>query len=43
VALGTVHFAEPRAARRILAEVDEWCAAHDIASVGDLTGSVTAW
>jgi dihydroorotate dehydrogenase (NAD+) catalytic subunit len=43
VALGTVHFVEPRAGRRILAEVDAWCEDHDIESVVQLTGSVVPW
>jgi dihydroorotate dehydrogenase (NAD+) catalytic subunit len=43
VALGTVHFAEPRAGRRILAEVDAWCEDHGVDSVAGLTGSVAAW
>jgi dihydroorotate dehydrogenase (NAD+) catalytic subunit len=43
VALGTVHFADPRAGRRILAEVDEWCAANGIGDVAELTGSAEPW
>ncbi len=43
VALGTVHFAEPRAARRILDEIDEWCAARDIVSVSELVGTAEPW
>lgn len=43
VALGTVHFAEPRAARRILAEVDAWCVDHDVGTLAELTGTATPW
>lgn len=40
VALGTIHFAEPRAGRRILDEVSEWCHNHRVDSVSDLIGTV---
>lgn len=43
VALGTVHFAEPRAGTRILAELSGWCRRHDISAVSKLTGTVEAW
>ncbi len=43
VALGTVHFAEPKAGRRILAELRTWCAAHDVDRVADLTGAAEPW
>lgn len=43
VALGTVHFAEPRAAGRILAELVAWCETHGIATIEDLIGAVEAW
>lgn len=38
VGLGTVHFAEPRAGRRILAEVRAFCQQHRLSRVADLTG-----
>ena len=43
VAMGTVHFAEPRAGRRVLAELDDYCARHDIAAVQDLIGGAIPW
>ena len=43
VALGTVHFAEPRAGRRILNEVRRWLAAHGVATPGDLVGTMKRW
>ena len=42
VALGTVHFAEPRAAARILGELVDWCARRGLTSVADLIGSALA-
>lgn len=39
VGLGTVHFAEPRAAARILGELVSWCRRHGVTSVADLIGS----
>jgi len=39
VEIGTVHFAEPRAGKRILREVDDWCRRRGIDSLGELTGS----
>ncbi|HEX2154398.1 MAG TPA: dihydroorotate dehydrogenase [Acidimicrobiia bacterium] len=41
VALGTIHFAEPRAARRILDELTDWCDRRAIEAVSDLTGAAT--
>lgn len=41
VALGTIHFAEPRAARRILREVEEWCDEHQVGALSDLIGVAT--
>ncbi len=43
VALGTVHFAEPKAGRRILGELLAWCEAHDVDRVADLTGAAEPW
>jgi dihydroorotate dehydrogenase (NAD+) catalytic subunit len=43
VAIGTAHFAEPRAGRRILAEVDEYCLTHGVGRVADLVGAAEAW
>ena len=43
VGLGTVHFAEPRAAQRISSELEQWCAKHDIGKVSDLIGAVERW
>lgn len=38
VSLGTVHFAQPRAAARIRRELLRWCDDHGVDSVEDLTG-----
>ena len=38
VGIGTVHFAEPRAGRRILREVDRLCRRLNVARLGDLIG-----
>lgn len=43
VGVGTVHFAEPRAAGRILSELVAWCDREGTSSVADLTGTVQAW
>ena len=43
VALGTVHFAEPRAARRIEGELIRWCRSHDVVRVADLIGAAEPW
>lgn len=43
VEIGTVHFAEPRAARRIERELTRWCRLHDIERVADLIGAVEPW
>lgn len=43
VEIGTVHFAEPRAARRIERELTRWCRSHDIERVADLIGAVEPW
>lgn len=39
VALGSIHFAEPRAGKRILNELHEWCRRQGVARVGDLVGA----
>ena len=39
VAMGTVHFAEPRAARRIDRELARWARRHRVARVSDLVGT----
>ena len=39
VQLGTVHFAEPRAGRRILRELDSYCRAAGVESIQDLVGA----
>ena len=38
VQVGTATFADPRAAARVLAELSEWCAAHDVKSIEELKG-----
>ena len=38
VGVGTATFAEPHAPLRIVREIDDWCAAHGVASVRDLIG-----
>ena len=40
VAVGTANFRDPRAPYRVLDEVIEWCARHDVARVRDLTGAL---
>ena len=40
VAVGTANFRDPRAPYRVLDEVVEWCARHDVARVRDLTGAL---
>lgn len=42
VALGTIHFAEPRAGRRILRELDAWCVDNGVERVADLTGAAAS-
>ncbi len=39
-AVGTVHFAEPRAARRIHRELVRWCRAHGVEKLSELVGAV---
>lgn len=43
VGVGTIHFAEPRAGRRILAEVSAWCDSRGVERLADLVGSVEPW
>lgn len=38
VQVGTASFAEPAAAGRVLAELEDWCRRHDVRRVGELTG-----
>jgi len=40
VAVGTANFRDPRAPYRVLDELVEWCARHDVARVRDLTGAL---
>ncbi len=43
VAMGTVHFAEPRAGRRVLAELNQYCEQHGVATVPELIGGARPW
>ena len=43
VALGTVHFAEPRAGRRIAAELSEYCDRHEVSDIRELIGEALPW
>ena len=43
VALGTIHFAEPKAGRRIMRELERWCRRHRVARVASLTGTGIPW
>jgi len=38
VEVGTATFADPRAPRRILGELEDWCAAHGVARIAELIG-----
>ena len=40
VGVGTVNFLDPRAPQRIAREIHEWCAAHGVTRVSELTGSM---
>jgi dihydroorotate dehydrogenase (NAD+) catalytic subunit len=40
VGLGTVHFAEPKAATRILSEVGQWADSHGVRRLADLIGTM---
>ena len=42
VAVGTVHFAEPRAARRIDRELSRWCRKHGVGKVSELVGAAVS-
>jgi dihydroorotate dehydrogenase (NAD+) catalytic subunit len=42
VGVGTATFVDPRATLRILDELVDWCVAHDVARVSDLTGALRA-
>jgi dihydroorotate dehydrogenase (NAD+) catalytic subunit len=42
VGVGTATFLDPRATLRVLAELVDWCAAHGVARVADLTGALPA-
>ncbi len=39
VEIGSLHFAEPRAGKRILREIDEWCRPRGIESLSELTAA----
>lgn len=43
VAVGTVHYAEPKAGARILTELERWCSRHDIGKMTDLVGAMSPW
>ncbi|MFP3915827.1 MAG: dihydroorotate dehydrogenase, partial [Actinomycetota bacterium] len=43
VALGTIHFAEPRAATRVLRELVGWCERQEVMAVSELTGRRRPW
>lgn len=43
VEIGTVHFAEPKAGRRILDELRRWCRRHRVERVVELIGTVRPW
>lgn len=40
VAMGTAALRDPRAPERVVRELDAWCRAHDVRTVGDLTGAL---
>ena len=40
VAVGTANFRDPRAPYRVLDELRDWCARHDVGRVRDLTGQL---
>src|SRR5665213_2992000 len=40
VGVGTATFRDPRATLRIVAELEDWCARHDVARVRDLIGGI---
>ena len=41
VGIGTIHFSEPRAGRRILKELDRWCRRRGVARLADLIGQAS--
>ncbi len=43
VAVGTLHFAEPRAGRRVRRELERWCRRHGVTAVAELTGGARPW
>lgn len=43
VAIGSVHFAEPRAGGRIAREVGRWCAERGVTRLEELVGGMEAW
>ena len=43
VAVGTAHFSEPRAGRRILAELEDYCTRHGVDRVDVLTAAAEPW
>jgi dihydroorotate dehydrogenase (NAD+) catalytic subunit len=42
VGVGTATFLDPRATLRVLSELVDWCIAHDVERVADLTGALRA-
>jgi len=42
VQVGTASYWDPRATEKIVAELESWCAAHEIANVRELTGAMQA-
>jgi dihydroorotate dehydrogenase (NAD+) catalytic subunit len=40
VGVGTASFLDPRAPYRVLEELVEWCARHNVARVSDLIGAM---
>jgi dihydroorotate dehydrogenase (NAD+) catalytic subunit len=40
IGVGTASFLDPRAPYRVLDELVEWCATHDVARVRDLVGAM---
>jgi len=43
VAVGTTHFAEPRAGRRLLGELTAYCERHGVRRVAELIGAAVPW
>ena len=43
VEAGTIHFAEPRAGTRIMAELVTWCRTHGVESLDGLIGTARPW